>query len=274
MYDLEDIRKGIHGDLAGWLEFNRTGAFQSDAALSLAAPFPPLDRMHVTTGLTEPRDFASHGYDLLKALSDASPKPLATFEDILDFGVGAGRLARMFKGYRGRYTGVDVDRQNILWVAETLPWVSAIHTRPRRPLPFPEGRFDAVISISVFSHMNEKDQFFYLGELARIVRPGAIVMLSIHGERALARAETEEKIFKMLQVPPEALVKTRRKLSEGGFRFIRHWWGHLTTLFYAYGQTFISRAYIEREWKKYFDVLDIRSGAIHDFQDIVVLKAR
>ncbi len=274
LMDLTSLRLGIHGPLAEWLEFNRTGAFTSPELLGLIAPFPPLPRMIITTGLTEPKDFASHGYDILKALSEASPTPLSDFHDVLDFGVGVGRLARMFKGFRGRYTGVDVDARNVAWVDRALSHVKAVLTKPRKTLPLTSQQFDLIISVSVFSHMSERDQLFYLAELARLATPGAIVLLTVHGERALQRAETEDRIYKMLEVSASAIKDARQSFQRGGFRFIRQWFGHLNNLFYAYGITFISEDYARRVWSKYFDVISIRSGAIHDFQDIIVLRAR
>lgn len=274
MINIDNIRLGIHGPLTEWLEFNRHGAFESPENLALAAPFPPKDRMHITTGLTDPKDFASHGYDILKALSDACPRPLSSFSDVLDFGVGAGRLARMFKGFQGRYTGIDVDGKNIAWVGSALKHVTAIQTKPKRKLPFADQSFDLIISVSVFSHMNERDQFFYLQQIVRIAKPGAIIMLTIHGERALQRAETEEKIFKMLVVSQKAFLRESHALKTKGFGFIRQWGGHLNSLLYPYGITFISDSYIKAKWAKYFEVKGIHHGAIHDFQDIVVLQAR
>lgn len=32
--------------------------------------------------------------------------------------------------------------------------------------------------------------------------------------------------------------------------------------------------YINKIWSEYFDVIDVRQGAIHDFQDIVTLRRR
>lgn len=272
--DLEAMRLGVHGPLQDWLEFNRSGAFTSWDALALVAPFPPLDRVQITTGLKDLTAFASHGYDIFTALNNASPKPLPSHHDILDFGVGAGRLARLFKGFRGTYTGVDVDGYNAAWVSRALAHVRAVHTTPRKPLPLPADSFDLIVSISVFSHMNERDQFFYLSELARVAKPGATLLLSTHGDRALARAVAEPAVFDMLQVPRRAVMKAHDTFAEEGFQFIRQWRGHLNNLFYAYGITFISEAYIREIWARTFDVIDVKSGAIHDFQDIVVLRAR
>ncbi len=266
----ERFRDGICGDLDAWIEFNRNGAFATPDGLAHIAPFPPTDLMQNVSGLVDPKDFAAHGCDILRALSIASPKPMNSYTDVLDFGVGVGRLARMFKGTRGHYTGIDVDMRHVGWVSTALDYVTGIATKPRKPLPFAASRFDCVISISVFTHMNEKDQFFYLSEIARVTRPGAKVFLTVHGERALERAETEKPIFDMLSVPEADINKTRALFPSPGFSFILQQ-GHLTTGEYDYGITFTAKAYIEREWSRYFDVVEVRSGAIHDFQDIVVL---
>jgi len=97
--------------------------------LSLAAPFPPPQLMYRVSGLTSEADFAEHGRDLFSALSKASPRPLLDFQAVLDFGIGSGRLARMFKDFRGTYYGADVDHELLAWTASALPWVSACRRR-------------------------------------------------------------------------------------------------------------------------------------------------
>lgn len=273
MLDADKIAAGINGDLQDWLAFNLTGAFALPDGLKHVAPFPPAELMQNTTGLTSNSDFASHGCDILKALSSASDKPLREFDAVLDFGVGVGRLARMFKGFRGRYAGVDVDRRHVEWVASALKYVDAYATEPGYTLPFRGACFDCVISVSVFTHMNERDQRFYLGELARVANSGATLLLTVHGERALIRAETEPQIFEMLWVPAESIPQTRAAFSTSGFNFILQQ-GHLTSSRYEYGITFISEEYIKRVWSDYFDIVRLCPGAIHDFQDVVVLRAR
>src|SRR5579871_1201750 len=143
--DLDRFRNGIRGDLDAWLDFNRTGAFESPEAFALAAPFPPAVLMQNVSGLTDPKAFAAHGCDILQALSKASPVAMSSYTDILDFGVGVGRLARMFKGIAGRYTGVDVDKRHVAWVSSALDYVTGVVTTPRQPLPFADKRFDCVI---------------------------------------------------------------------------------------------------------------------------------
>ncbi|PZR80455.1 MAG: hypothetical protein DLM68_19610 [Hyphomicrobiales bacterium] len=265
---------GIRDSLDPWLRLNEFTAFESVRARDLVAPFPPAALMHRTSGLDNDQLFAAHGVAILRALAAASRKPLPEYRDLLDFGVGAGRLARMFKGFQGRYAGADIDAGNVAWIAGNLPWVQAVKTEPGRMLPFADADFDAVAGISVFTHMNERDQFFYLDELRRVTSAGAMLFLTVSGARVLERAETDPNIAKMLALPEGGLVTARAAFDAGpGFCFLlQH--GHLTSSEYEYGVTFISEAYIARNWSRYFEVQDIARGAIHDFQDIVVLRRR
>ena len=180
----------------------------------------------------------------------------------------------MFKGFQGRYVGADIDAGSVAWIAANLPWVQAVKTEPGRTLPFADAAFDAVAGISVFTHMNERDQFFYLDELRRVTRAGAMLFLTVSGTRVLERAETDSVVATMLALPKGGLATARAAFDTGpGFCFLRQH-GHLTSSRYEYGVTFISEAYITRNWSRYFELQDIVRGAIHDFQDIVVLRRR
>ena len=117
-------------------------------------------------------DFASHGVDFYLALSAASPKPLLEYRSILDFGCGCGRLARMFKGHPYRIAGCDIDQRHIQWIQQSLDYMDARVTSVRPPLPYVDNEFDAVISISIFTHLNENSQDEFLLELRRITKMG------------------------------------------------------------------------------------------------------
>ena len=102
--------------------------------------------------------------------------------------------------------------------------------------------------------------------------PGARLFLTVCGERSLQRAENDMAVLQMLTLPPGGLDAARAALHGGsGFFFVRQE-GHLTSNAYEYGITFISEAYIKQRWSEYFDFETVAVGAIHDFQDIVVLR--
>jgi SAM-dependent methyltransferase len=261
----------VNSDPVAWAEFNNAPFVKPLSYLGIVASFPPRQLMRRVSGLTNARDFATHGKDIFLALSVASPKRLADFDNILDYGVGVGRLARMFKGFRGHYTGADIDHELLAWTTKKLPWVMPMMTMPRTELPSSAGAFDCVISVSVFTHMTEVDSIFSLRSLHRVTKPGAILLLTVHGERALERAETEKRIFNMLAVPRTEIKQARRLMDIYGFKFIRQN-GHLTSEVYDYGISFTGESYIRSVWAEYFAVENVVSGGIHDFQDVVVLR--
>ena len=120
--------------------------------------------------------------------------------------------------------------------------------------------------------MNERDHLFYLEELKRVTAPGAVLMLTVCGLRVIERAEQEPAVLGMLAMSPDELARSRDALDHGnGFRFVRLEC-HLTSETYEYGNTFISPSYIEQRWSQYFEIEKVVPGAIHDFQDIVVLR--
>jgi glycosyltransferase involved in cell wall biosynthesis/SAM-dependent methyltransferase len=265
---------GVEGPLESWLAYNEMAGAIGHEAQTGIAPFPPLALMQDTSGLSRTEEFSRHGAHIMRALAAASPAPLNAYRAWLDFGVGAGRVARLFKGYRGVYVGVDVDERMIEWARGNLPWVKALRTVPRQPLPCADQRFDAVVSVSVFTHMNESDHLFYLEELHRVTRPGAVLMLTVHGERAIERAIADTYILNLLGISEDALQAAGAALSGAeGFHFTLQAL-HLTSPDYDYGITFVSRRWIDAVWTQWFDIEAHVAGAIHDFQDIVVARRK
>lgn len=277
-----------------WLALNRDGVFESAALRQYVSPFPPQELMRNVSGLQNERDFAAHGTDIYAALTRGSPKPLTQYEAILDFGCGCGRLARMFKGHPHRVAGCDIDARHVAWVSENLKFMDAKVSKVSPPIPYANNEFDAVISISIFSHLSEKSQDQFLAELHRVCRPGGFLFLSVHGKRALDRAVHEPEIRRMLDMTDERFQKAQRDFGANRHAFVLQF-GHLTILpqrttllqsirnfamkkavqeSFEYGITFIPEDYLRAHWGKWFNIVDYRHGAIHDFQDIVVLSPR
>jgi glycosyltransferase involved in cell wall biosynthesis/SAM-dependent methyltransferase len=281
-----DYELGCQLPLEEWLWLNRVGAFESPALRRYVSPFPPIELMRNVSGLSSERDFASHGSDLFAALTEASDRPLSAYKRVLDFGCGCGRLARMFKGHPHEVHGCDIDKRHVKWIDENLDHMVAAVSRPTPPLPYASGLFDVIIAISVFTHLTEQSEQLFLGELHRIAAAAGRLFLTVHGARALERALSEKAILSMLNVPRSALEAARERFETGQHAFILQR-GHLTTGGkvranraavieepYEYGITFVPEAHVLTRWSKWFTVLDHHSGAIHDFQDIVVLAPK
>ena len=120
----------------------------------------------------------------LRAILRLVGRELNQFESILDWGCGSARTIRWFSDLPAttRLHAVDIDPTAIAWSREHCPIGTFHHTMPLPPLPFAAGSFDFVYGISVLTHLDEAFQDAWLDELRRLVVPGGLVMLSVHGD--------------------------------------------------------------------------------------------
>lgn len=283
-----DYSLGCRMGVEDWVWLNRTGVFENPELRKFVSPFPPAELMQNVSGVENECDFASHGADLFLALSQASPVTLAEYRSVLDFGCGCGRLARMFKNHPYDLFGCDVDKRHVDWVDKNLKYMKVKHSSVRPPLPYPNDSFDAIISISVFTHLNEASQDQFLAELHRVCRPGARLFLTVHGKRALERALADRSVRDLMWMDEQLFQTARNKFADGKHGFVLQY-GHLTVVPgkglwqrfrslvrkpFEYGIAFTPESYLRSHWSRWFEIHDLRRGAIHDLQDIVVLGSR
>jgi SAM-dependent methyltransferase len=118
---------------------------------------------------------------------------------ILDFGCGAGRVLRHWRTLRGpKLHGTDYNPALVRWCAGHLPFAHFKVNPLDGPLPHRDGRFDFAYAFSVFTHLTEEQQLYWMRELRRVLRPGAYLYLTTHGE------------YYLPFVPPERLADYRR----------------------------------------------------------------
>jgi SAM-dependent methyltransferase len=231
---------------------------------------PDASRRVRVAGTPDPLFFDSFGLSSVEAMRHALQKYFARdyddFEAILDWGCGCGRTARFVcDAAPGKLVGLDIDPDNIQWCAENIPQGSFRSIDPTPPTQFPDGTFDLIYGISVFTHLFEPDQSKWLAELRRISNPGAVVLMSIHGEISFLRADGNLRRFLALQTDgifdygrcedlDEVLPGQKETAS---YRSVLH-----------------NRRYIYTKWTEYFDIVDVLDGAIGGNQDLVVMRAR
>ena len=87
---------------------------------------------------------------------------------VLDAGAGEGRHRSLFEGRR--YVGVDLAVGDSAWDYSGLDAVADLSR-----LPFADASFDAALNIVVLEHV--RDPQAVLDEIARILRPGATLLL-------------------------------------------------------------------------------------------------
>jgi 2-polyprenyl-3-methyl-5-hydroxy-6-metoxy-1,4-benzoquinol methylase len=102
---------------------------------------------------------------------------------ILDWGCGPGRITRHLPPllpHAGIY-GTDYNEKYISWCSSNLQAIqfSLNHIDP--PMNYTDSFFDAVIGLSIFTHLSEKNHFAWMEELYRILKPGGAVFITTQG---------------------------------------------------------------------------------------------
>lgn len=213
------------------------------------------------------RSFDERGYEEMgRVVADAIVDMLRSEHvdlegrDVLDFACGPGRVIRDFHQLvpTARLTGSDVDHEAIDWARANLSDVASFHLNPSAPpTAFANASFDIIYSISLFTHLDEVSQDAWLEELARLLRPGGVLLTSVHGRPAQASCTGRE----------------HDELERHGiaFRVDRKGRFKLDGLPDFYQTTFHARAYVERHWTRFLDLRAYREGGIHGLQDLVLL---
>jgi 2-polyprenyl-3-methyl-5-hydroxy-6-metoxy-1,4-benzoquinol methylase len=95
--------------------------------------------------------------------------------DVLDAGMGGGRLVEALAARGWRVTGADVSEAMVELARRRVPEASLV-VSPVEKLPFEAGSFDAVTALGVLEFASDLDAA--LRELARVLRPGGRAVLS------------------------------------------------------------------------------------------------
>jgi 2-polyprenyl-3-methyl-5-hydroxy-6-metoxy-1,4-benzoquinol methylase len=123
------------------------------------------------------------------AIIERQGSDLANAKRVLDFGCGCGRTIRWFMENASdlsavEFHGVDVDAEAIQWCKQHLRSGHFQANAPMPPLSYPAEHFDVVYCLSVFTHLDETMQDLWLAEMSRIVKPGGLLLLSVHAAAA------------------------------------------------------------------------------------------
>ena len=186
-------------------------------------------------------------------------KPVFESGSILDWGCGCGRVITQLMKFVSpeRLYGCDIDSAAIAWDKQNLPGPNFTRVDPYPPTDYPDCSFDVIYGISVMTHLDENTQMLWLRELKRIARPGAILALSVMGEKLRATRM------------PASLANT---FAEKGFAtFVPDYSDWLSEFSHHeyYQEAFHTLDYITINWGRYFEVVEYVEIK---FQDIVILR--
>jgi SAM-dependent methyltransferase len=144
---------------------------------------------------------------------------------VLDWGCGCGRISRHLPRHTdARIVGRDIDPVTVAWSAANLPGDFRL-SGLAPPLDLGDGSVDVILAQSVFTHLGEAAQRAWLAELARVLAPGGLLLLSFMDERhhrvdllGAARADLDARGFAVTTTALEgtnhmATFQTRDQLA-------------------------------------------------------------
>jgi 2-polyprenyl-3-methyl-5-hydroxy-6-metoxy-1,4-benzoquinol methylase len=228
---------------------------------------PGDDQLFRTQGNRSSDRYRLHGFTTFKRIERAlyrhSGRSLQDFNSILDWGCGAGRLTQQLALHLRHFDvhGIDIDESNVAWCQANIPACRFDVVPLCPPTALRELSYDLVIGISVLTHLDEPTQHAWLRELQRVTKPAGYLLLTTHGESALARVKNTEVVLKTLKVgidtstPDPSLDKV------------------ITSSDY-YRSSYHLRSHVSAFLNDYFDVIEIIPGGNASLQDLVVLRRR
>ena len=114
---------------------------------------------------------------------------------VLDVACGEGYGAAMMAGNAVRVTGVDISADAIRHASNRYGHLANLEfiTAPCDCLPFPDASFDLAISFETIEHIETQPAF--IAELARVLRPDGVLLLSSPNKRLYSDAHDYHNEF-------------------------------------------------------------------------------
>lgn len=149
-------------------------------ASGIPAPPPALRlRVHGNSSLS---DFIATGKTIASNVSGILQAENFSPGKVLDFGCGCGRvITYLHDSVPAEYTGVDVDGEVIEWSQQNIRFANFAVGPLQPPLPFADGAFDFIFTISVFSHLDENHCAMWARELTRLLSPNGLLLITTIG---------------------------------------------------------------------------------------------
>jgi SAM-dependent methyltransferase len=157
---------------------------------------PPWPLMHDAFSHVQYRSYFATGTAAARAIAGLA----ATFlggrpVTVCEWGCGPGRVIRHLPGLlpkESKIFGTDYNPRSIEWCSANLPGKYFIN-KLAPPLPLEAEQVDMLYAISIFTHLSEGMHEEWLKELLRVVRPGGIILLTVHGDKCIGGLNAQER---------------------------------------------------------------------------------
>lgn len=186
---------------------------------------------------------------------------IESHHQLLDFGVGWGRIARFFLKELPleNIHGLDVMEEFVSICRETFGSNNFHLTTPFPPTTIPDGKFNFIVGYSVFSHLSEDACARWMNEFHRILAPGGMIALTTRGRPFFDYCESlkgkgHSGYLQALSTMFDDFGEARSRYDRGEFVHSNkkgvNGGGTMTAEFY--GETFIPEGYARTAYARQF----------------------
>ncbi len=217
----------------------------------LVTVVPPDELIRYTCGHTDAAEYVRSGSEVATQLELASLRyfgaSISDFASVLEFGCGSGRVLGSIDFGRADVSACDVGERVAAFTKAAFPRSRVFHSGLEPPLPFESGEFDLIYSFSVFSHLDEDIEALWLEELARIGKPRAGYLLTIHGDWFIEATLPQSERSVVSQ--QGFLSKKVHARTDDSLDFPKY-----------YESSYHTSKYIYDNWSRWFEIITVIKG--------------
>jgi SAM-dependent methyltransferase len=164
-------------------------------------PIPPGDFIYLVSGHRSASKFLRRGLTTSKIIHEMLKKngvEIEHLDAVLDFGCGCGRIMRHWDLLKHPVLhGTDYNPRLVEWCKKNLKFAEFRINPLSANLSYESETFDFIYAFSVFTHLSEPLQFFWINELSRVLKPGGYIYFTTHGDYffSMLKAEEQEKFL-------------------------------------------------------------------------------